>query len=193
MPRRYRWGVTHRLRLLVLLAGVVAIAGCGSSSSNTSGTTQTTAATVKGHPAGALPSESARMVCAAEAQNDIAASLGVKATVTKPTWVNHVYSCNYTYAGGGVITLSVHELDSKAQTDAEYAADGKRLGRRPDVISFGEGAFLTTNGSVVARKDFKVLEVDVSKLPDKFGSPPQDRSNVALSVTATVMSCWTGA
>jgi hypothetical protein len=67
------------------------------------------------------------------------------------------------------------------------------LGRRPEVVSFGQGAFITTNGSVIVRKDYKVLDVDVSQLPQKFGQPPQDRSNVALSVAATVMSCWTGA
>ena len=66
------------------------------------------------------------------------------------------------------------------------------LGRRPDAVSFGEGAFITTNGSVIVRKDFKVLDVDVSKLPMQFGVPPQDRANAALSVAATVMGCWTG-
>ena len=131
------------------------------------------------------------MICSVEAQTDIASSIGLKATVSTPTWVNDVYACKYVYPTG-TITLSVKELDSAAQTSAEYKADATRLGRRPEIVSFGEGAFITTNGSVIVRKDFKVLDVDVSALPQQFGEPPQDRSNIALSVAATVMSCWTG-
>ena len=102
-----------------------------------------------------------------------------------------MYSCTYTYPTG-VLTLSVKELDTAAQTTRTYNAFAARLGRRPTSVAFGQGAFITTNGSVIVRKDFKVLDVDVSKLPLKFGVPPQDRSNAALSVAATVMGCWTG-
>jgi hypothetical protein len=179
-------------RLLVLFVAVcgLAVAGCGSSSSS-SPTTKGTTAAGGGHPAGATPSASSQMICSTEARRDIAASLGVTATVSKPTWINHVYSCTYTYPNG-VITLSDKELDTAAQTTAQYNAYAAQLGRRPDAVEFGQGAFITTNGSVIVRKDFKVLDVDVSKLPQKFGNPLQDRSNVALSVAATVMSCWTG-
>ena len=131
------------------------------------------------------------MICAEEARVDIASSLGVKATVSTPTWVDDVYTCDYVYPNG-TITLSVKELTNAAATTAMYKSFETKLGRRPEVVSFGQGAFITTNGSVVVRKDFKVLEVDVSKLPEKFGDPLQDRSDVALSVAATVMSCWTG-
>ena len=131
------------------------------------------------------------MICSEEAQTDIAASLGVKATVSAPTWVDDVYTCKYVYPSG-TITLSVKELDNAAETTAMYKSFATKLGRRPEVVSFGEGAFIATNGSVIVRKDFKVLHVDVSQLPEKFGQPLQDRSNVALSVAATVMTCWTG-
>jgi hypothetical protein len=124
--------------------------------------------------------------------NDIATSLGVTAKVSTPTWLNHVYSCNYVYPNG-MIKLSVKELATQAQVAALYNADAKRLGRQNVAVSFGQGAFLTTNGSVIVRKDNKVLDIDVSGIPQKFGAPLQDRSNVALSVAATVMSCWTGA
>ncbi len=132
------------------------------------------------------------MICAKEAQDDITLSLGVKATVSTPTWVNHVYTCTYQYPDG-VIVLSDKELDSVAQTTTVYNAYAAKLGRRPDPISFGQGAFITTNGSVIVRKDYKVLDVDVSGLPAQFGAPPQDRSDVALTIAATVMNCWTGA
>jgi hypothetical protein len=186
VTRRYRGSVNRRI-LLTLLVGTLAIAACGSSSS--SGSPATTAE--KGHPAGSQPSASAKMICSTEAQTDIAASLGVKATVSTPTWANDVYACNYTYPTG-TIALSVKEYNTAKQTDTAYVGYAKSLGRLPTVVSFGEGAFITTNGSVVVRKDFKVLLIDVSKLPQKFGNPLQDRSNVALSVAATVMSCWTG-
>ena len=180
-----------RLPILLVVVFGLAIAGCGSSSSSSPGGATTT--TLSGlHPPGALPSASAKMICSTEAVKDIAVSLGVNATISKPTWINHVYACNYTYPNG-VIALSVKELDNAAQTTREYTADAAKLGRRPDVVSFGEGAFITTNGSVIVRKDYKVLDIDVSKLPQKFGNPLQDRSNVALSIAATVMSCWTGA
>jgi len=42
------------------------------------------------------------------------------------------------------------------------------------------------------RAPARVLDIDVTRLPQQFGQPPQDRSNIALSIAATVMSCWTG-
>lgn len=190
--RRYRGAVTRRLPLLFIVVAGLALAGCGSSGKSNPQAGPTTTAASGGHPAGKYPSASAKMICSKEAQKDIAASIGVKAAVSTPTWVNNVYACKYSYAGG-FITLSVKENDNAAATTKEYKADATALGRRPDVVSFGAGAFITTNGSVIVRKDFKVLDIDVSKLPQKFGTPPQDRSNIALSVAATVMSCWTGA
>ncbi|HEX4493145.1 MAG TPA: hypothetical protein VH914_18225 [Acidimicrobiia bacterium] len=179
----------RRLALVAIVAFGLAAAGCGSSSSspNASGSSQTTVA-----KPGANPSESSRMICSKEAVTDIAASLGVTAKVSTPTWADHVYSCNYVYAQG-TIKLSVKELASQSAVAALYNQDAQTLGRRPDAIAFGQGAFITTNGSVIVRKDNKVLEIDVSGIPQKFGTPPQTRDNVALSIAATVMSCWTGA
>jgi hypothetical protein len=178
--------VTHRFPVLLVVA-VLALAACGSSSKTAEPTTTVPA----GHPVAAGPSDSAKMICSAEAQSDIAASLGVKATVSTPTWVDDVYACKYVYPNG-TITMSVKELADTAATTATYTSYATKLGKRPEVVSFGEGAFLTTNGSVVVRKDYKVLDIDVSQLPQKFGTPLQDRSDIALSVAATVMSCWTG-
>ena len=133
------------------------------------------------------------MICASEARKDVDASLGVAATrVTTPSWVEHQYSCQYEYPGG-VISMSVKELDSEAETTDYYDGLGQTLGRQPDDLALGQGAFITTNGSVVARKDWKVLLVDVSQLPGQFGKPPLDHSDAALSVAATIMGCWSGA
>jgi hypothetical protein len=180
--------VTRRPFLAIVVFALV-IAGCGAASPSSPGSGATTS--LAGHPSGAQPSASAKMICSREAKRDIAASLGLQAVVSQPTWVDHVYSCTYTYPTG-VITLSVKELDNASQTTQTYNAFAAQLGRRTTSVSFGQGAFITTNGSVIVRKDFKVLDVDVSKLPLKFGVPSQDRSNAALSVAATVMGCWTG-
>jgi hypothetical protein len=180
----------------VTVAMVLAATGCGGGSSSSgakSTTTQNTDPSVTAKPAGATPSESAQMICATEAQRDIAESLGVTPTrVTTPTWVDHVYSCTYEYPNGS-FTMSVKEMDNLAQTKAYFDELGTKLGRQPGSIALGQGAFATTNGSMVVRKDFKVLLVDISKLPDQFGQPPQKRSDVALSAAAVLMSCWTGA
>ena len=134
------------------------------------------------------------MVCSKEAQTAINASLGVAVLrVTTPTWVDHVYSCTYVYRNAR-ITLSVKEMSTTPETTTYFDAQGKALGRRPGSLAFGQGAFQTTNGDVVARKDWKVLTVDISKVPPNFGQPPMlNAGSVALSVTATILGCWTGA
>jgi hypothetical protein len=175
----------------VLMVAILGLAGCGSAASSTA--TSTRGFTVPPRPAGAHPSVSSKMVCAAEAQTEIQLGLGAQPThVTAATWIDHVYSCQYVYPNA-TITLTVKELDSAAQTARYFNDLGQRLGRRPDRIAIGQGAFLTTNGSMVVRKDWKVLDVDVSQLPASFGQPPQSASDVAVSVAATILTCWSGA
>src|SRR5207248_4451842 len=105
-----------------------------------------------------------------EGQKDIAANLGgVKpAVVTAPTWSGDVYSCTYTYSSGAV-ALSVKELSTKRATTSYVTALRRFLGRRADKLPLGQGAFWTTNGSVVVRKDTKVLLVDTSHLTGELG------------------------
>ena len=164
---------------------VVVFVGCSGSSSTQSART---AATVS-KPAGKNPSVSSKMVCEAETQAEMAQSLGVQAQVSTPTWTNHVYTCQYQYPNGS-FTLVVKELSSTAETTAYYDGLGAQLGRRADRIALGQGAFLTTSGSLVVRKNYKVMLVDVTHLPAQFGNPPQAPADVALSVAATIMTCW---
>ena len=140
------------------------------------------------------PSKSAKMICASEAQEDIAANLGnVKpVSVTTPTWTNSVYSCQYVYPSG-VVSLSVKELKDASATKRYFEKLGNALGRRPGKLALGGGGFTALDGSVVVRKDFKVLDVDVSKLSGPLGVPPMDAPVVAANVAATVLGCWTGA
>jgi hypothetical protein len=174
-----------------LVAAAVGLAGCSSSSSATRSSTPATA--IASRPAGVNPSESAKMVCQQEAQSDLAESLGVAVSqVTTPTWADHLYTCTYQYPNGS-FTMAVKELDNRADTTSYFNALAALYGQRPGKIGIGQGAFVTTNGNVVVRKDYKVLYVDTSGLPVSFGQPPQDPSDNALSVAATIMSCWSGA
>ncbi len=176
-----------------LLAAAGALTACGSSSSGTGGASSSTVETVKARPAGVNPSTSAKMVCATEARRDLAESLGVTPTqVTTPTWVDHTYSCSYVYPNG-TLTLSVKELDSAKQTTAYFDQQRATLGHKSGNIGIGQGAFSTTNGSLVARKDWKVLTVDVSKIPPRFGTPPITPTEVGLATAETIMGCWSGA
>jgi hypothetical protein len=177
---------------VIMVVGAVTLAACGSSSTATQ-PTSSTVETVKAHPAGVNPSKSARMVCEAEAQEDLANSLGVRVTtVTAPTWADHVLSCTYVYPNGS-FTLSVKELDSAKQTTEYVKQLRAQLGHKSGNIAIGQGAFETTNGSLVAPKDWKVLTVDVSKIPPRFGQPPITPTEVGLATADTIMGCWSGA
>jgi hypothetical protein len=142
----------------------------------------------------AAPSKSAKMICSAEGENDIAAALGeVKpALVTPPTWSGGVYSCTYLYSSGPV-ALSVKELATRRATTDYMGSLARVLGRRAEKLPLGQGAFWTTNGSVAVRKDTKVLFVDTSHLRADLGVPPEKASEASANIAAAVMGCWTGA
>jgi hypothetical protein len=186
-----RWA-PRALLLLVALA----CAACGGSSPRTSSSlpvppTRATE-TVSPQPAGPTPSASAKLICSAEVQGDLAYTLGEKPiAAVRPTWVDHLYSCDYRYRQG-VIALSVQELSSQAQTLAYYDGIARRLGDTGSIPDLGQGAYSTRDGSVVVRKDWRVLFVDVSKLPAQFGSPPTSSADVAVTVAEVVIACWNG-
>ena len=64
------------------------------------------------------------------------------------------------------------ELSSWYQTYAYFDALGSRYGKARSLGNLGQGAFSETAGSVVVRKDWKVLTVDIAGLPGQFGVPP---------------------
>ena len=183
---------------IVLVAGL-GVAGCGSKSNatgSTASTTSTSAGGGSGHiakPVSARPSTSAKMVCSDEVKGDVAELLGVPTVKPlSPTWIDHVFSCRFVYRQGAM-TLSVKEFADQAETNAYFASLATKLGKTEDIQGLGQGAFTTKNLSAVVRKDYKVLVVDISQLPPKFGNPPDSRGNIALNVASTIMSCWTGA
>ena len=78
-------------------------------------------------PAGRTPSTIATMICKPKARQEIASVLGEFATVSHPTWVNHLYSCQYKYPTGSMV-LSVKELSSWAQTKSYFRMLAKQMG-----------------------------------------------------------------
>jgi hypothetical protein len=131
------------------------------------------------------------MVCAREARQEIARVLGIRASVSSPTWIAHSYSCRYRYPDGEFV-LTVKELSSWPQALAYYAALGREQGRTPTVPRLGQGSFQTAIGSMVVRKDWKILTVDISGLPAQFGRPPTSRGDVAVTVADVILACWSG-
>ena len=174
MQRRARLG-------LAVLAVVLGVAGCGSV--NTSAESPL--------PAGKSPSAIARMVCAEEAAGEIAQVVAAKAAVTAPTWADHLYSCGYHYSEGTMV-LSVKELSSWTQTYAYFDKLAETLHKTAPVKGLGQGAFVAGDGSVVVRKDWKILLVDISGLHGMVGSPPSSRDTVALDAAAVILDCWSG-
>jgi hypothetical protein len=174
-----------RLLGIVVIASVPVLASCGPHT-----TTSSTAAKAP-EPAGSRPSPISKMVCSDEAQREIAAPLGVTAVVDATVWSGHRYSCRYGYPEGSFV-LSVQELSSWAQTLAYYRSLGTQLGMTQTLDGLGEGAFSTRDGSVVVRKDWKVLLVDVSGLPPQFGVPPTSSADVAVTVADVILACWSG-
>lgn len=131
------------------------------------------------------------MVCLPKAQGEIDEALGVTATVGSPTWSNHLYSCRYSFPNGA-FSLSVKELSSWSQTLGYYRGFGANLTSSHTIYNLGQGAFQRGDGTVVVRKDWKVLVVDVSTLPPQFGNPSAPADNVALTVADVILGCWHG-
>ena len=117
--------------------------------------------------------------------------LGVIAQVTTPSWVNHLYRCRYVY-GNGSFVLSVKELSSWSETSAYFHSFASSMGDVGSLGNLGQGAFTTSDGSVVVRKDWKVLLVDISGLPAQFGVPPTTKSDIADTVSDVILGCWAG-
>jgi len=175
--------------LLVLAAACGGSSGTPKAAVTTGGATTTTLPTFISV---VTPSVSAQMVCGTEGQAVIGAALNETPTkVTKPTWVSHVYSCDYVYKTG-TMGIAVKELSTAKETTAYFNGLKKTLGLR-ETFDLGQGAFITPHGLVVARKDYKVLTVDPTRLPARFGEPPAPRSSVSIEAAGALMSCWTGA
>ena len=170
-----------------VLTALVALTAAGCSGGGASSTATTRAP----EPAGARPSSIAVQVCASEAIGEIDSALGEKASVSTPTWVDHRYTCQYRYPTGSM-EVSVQELSSWSETSAYFNSLAASLGKTRDLPGLGQGAFQTADGSVVVRKDWKVLVVDPSGLPAQFGVPATSSGYVAVTVADVIRGGWAG-
>ncbi len=164
--------------VMVVLAGALAV-GCDSSGSGAAAT-------------GRDPVEAARGFCSRDGQREIATSLGVEPTrVTKARLADHTYSCRYLYPTGR-IALSVTGFPTRAAATSYANSLSRSRGRQPEPPGFGEDirAFVTTDGSLVVRKNADVLVVDVSALAPTFGVPPQSPKVIAVAVAVTILGHW---
>jgi hypothetical protein len=179
--------------VMAVFVSALSMTGCGGSRPATPPDSSQNATAHTAQPVRATPSASAKMICAPETQTEVAAILGVHTTQpVVPAWTDHTYSCKYTYHNA-VIALSVKEFSNQAGTDGYFTSLAHRLGQTQQLHDLGQGAFRTKNLSVVVRKDYKVLLVDISGLPARLGAPPYSRGEIALIFAATIMNCWTGA
>jgi hypothetical protein len=131
------------------------------------------------------------MVCSTKATREIDVALGEKATGDEKSWVDHRYSCRFGYPTGSIV-LSVKELSSWPETIAYFNSLAASMGTSQNIPGLAQGAFQTTDGSMVVRKDWKVLVVDTSGLPGQFGVPATSSGNVALRISYLIIGCWAG-
>lgn len=182
------------INAVLILAVVVVLGACSSKSNSGSQKTRHNLIRPTGTLVGVDPTSATKMICEAEAKKDIAQSGVGFDTIEplRPAWdkASRIYSCGYVYAGGAKMTLSVKETSSAAAATAYFDSLAERLGKARSLFGTGEGAYTTIGGDTVVRKDSKVLLVDVSKLPPRFGKPADTRDSIATNVAVVIMGCW---
>ena len=86
----------------------------------------------------------------------------------------------------------MNELSSWSQTFTYFRGLATQLQKTNLVPNLGQGGYETRDGSVVVRKDWKVLLVNISDLPAQFGELPAPAANVALTIANVILGCWSG-
>lgn len=191
----------RRAGLAGLLAAAALLAGCGSgvapgpaprASGPGSQVTAVPLAEQAAQYARNTPPDSARMICSAEVQGEIADALGLE-SVPPPasSWANHLYTCTYTLPmGRAVLTVQVTPGPSAARSRLSALRTG--LGATTEQPGLGEAGWSAANGTVVAAKDNMVLTVDPTGLPDDLGTVHEHRVDFAVVIAAGIFSCWNG-
>jgi hypothetical protein len=182
------------INAVLMLVVVVVLGACSSTSKAGRRETGHNPIPPTGTLVGVGPSSATKMICESEAKKDIAQS-GVgfdTIALPRPRWdeASRIYSCDYIYAGGAKVTLSVKQASSLAETTAYFDSLAERLGKTRSLFGTGEGAYATRDGDIVVRKGDKVLLVDVSKLPPRFGKPANTRNDVATAFAVIILGCW---
>jgi hypothetical protein len=177
----------RRVCLALLVALTLTAAGCAP---HRPGTAAGAPASATASAAGV--SATGRLICSDEAQEDIATAVGLP--TSRPvagTLKGDEYSCEYAYPAG-TMRLSVTELADDASTDAFFGSLRQTSAASEHLAGIGEDAYQSQDGSMVVRKDRKVLRVDVAGLPAQFGQPRTGRRQLAAAVAVVIMECWTG-
>ena len=155
--------------IAAVVAALAAVAGCG-------GEPAPVGPPPGQAPAAAVPdapSPQAEMVCQPEAQQDIQDLIGVVPTKVGPIqYTNHTTTCRYAYADGS-FTLVVEDLPNDITTTRTYEALAGKLGRTTSFDLPDAQGYSTSEGSVVLRRDTKVMLVDVTGLPAHVRRPAQ--------------------
>ncbi len=175
----------YALVLAVLLAA--GAAGCASNSA----ATPTTPAPL---PAGSDPVEDlAGWSAAEEAQTGIASALGERATVSDPDLGGPPLLVHATSTPTGSFgALGQGALELAGDTRLLRLA-GEPTGQDPRPLeNLGQGAFPTTDGSVVVRKDWKVLLVDDLRPARPVRGAADQLGAVAVTVADVILGCWAG-
>ena len=99
-------------------------------------------------------------------------------------WAGHTYTCTYPLRGGQLV-LTVHQLRSKAAAKAAYHRLAAAATGRTRLNGLGDAAYQAPNGTLVARKDQFVLDVDPTAAP-----PAVRGADLAFAAVVAVMGCW---
>ena len=139
-----------------------------------------------------VPSPQAEMVCQRRPSRTSRTSSGSSATAVGPIqYANHTSTCRYAYPNGA-FTLVVQDLPNDITTTRTYEALAGKLGRVEKIDLPDAEAYTTNDGSIVLRRDTKVMLVDVTQLPGTFGNPPSPRGDAARLIMKAVLNCWVG-
>ncbi len=90
------------------------------------------------------------------------------------------------------MVLSVKELSSWAQTKGYFRTLARQMGTSQSLNGLGQAAIQTTDGSIIVRKDWKVLLVNSAGLPAQFGQPLTSSQAAAQLVADVILGCWNG-
>jgi len=191
-------GPGARAVLAVLLA--LLAAGCSASRPSADPAATTTAAPTTFDPSAAAaqyasptPPASAQMICSDEIRSQVKGALGLDSTPTpQSAWADHVYTCTYAVPTGTLV-LAVTVAPSVDAAGEQLDALRAQVGAADPEEGFGERAYSSPAGVLVAVKDNLVLTVDATALPDDLGAGHQRRIDVVRLLAAGVFACWTGA
>ncbi|MCU1615545.1 MAG: hypothetical protein JWO98_3085 [Frankiales bacterium] len=135
----------------------------------------------------------AQMICSKDVGGQIAVALNLgSAPAPQAAWANHVYTCTYTLPTGRLL-LSVTVAPSDSAARGTLQAMRRQLATSKDERGFGQQAYASPTGALIAVKDNMVLRVDATGLPDELGATHQGRTQFAEVVAAGVFQCWSGA